>query len=145
MTENETSWYNNRELFEQLIQNKDELIKITQSFTENITTLRDSLSKDITDIKLEMRETKHVIQEYNNLRRDLTSIEKNIICMQNDINKLNERTSDIISLKDEIDDTKKKIEGIEINQEKVHTTLSILQWAIGILIAIAGIIIKFFS
>lgn len=145
MTENETSWYNNRELFEQLIQNKDELIKITQSFTENITTLRDSLSKDITDIKLEMRETKHVIQEYNNLRRDLTSIEKNIICMQNDINKLNERTSDIISLKDEIDDTKKKIEGIEINQEKMHTTLSVLQWVIGILIAIAGIIIKFFS
>lgn len=145
MTENETSWYNNKELFEQLTQNKDELIKITQSFTENITTLRDSLSKDITDIKLEMRETKHVIQEYNNLRRDLTSIEKNIICMQNDINKLNERTSDIISLKDEIDDTKKKIEGIEINQEKMHTTLSVLQWAIGILIAIAGIIIKFFS
>lgn len=145
MTENETSWYNNKELFEQLTQNKDELIKITQSFTENITTLRDSLSKDITDIKLEMRETKHVIQEYNNLRRDLTSIEKNIICMQNDINKLNERTSDIISLKDEIDDTKKKIEGIEINQEKMHTTLSVLQWVIGILIAIAGIIIKFFS
>jgi len=90
MTKEQQNWYSNKELFEMLEAWKD----------------------DIVNLRLEMKETKTVIRDYNGLRKSINDANKEIVEIKEEINK------ELSEIKVEIKELKSAVETHKDNRKE---------------------------